>query len=83
MCLAEDDRDSKVPDLPAGLEIKKVIGDYLRFLKEAALEKLCEQWGTGKVTAKDVVWALTVPAAWSESAKQTMRQACCWSWDGH
>lgn len=61
--------------LPAGLEASRVIADYLRFLKDFALAKLCEQWGNGKVTPKDVVWAMTVPAAWSESAKQTMRLA--------
>ncbi len=63
--------------LPAGLTPQKVIADYLGFLKDFALDKLCDQWGSGKVTAqpRHVVWALTVPAAWSDIAKQTMRRA--------
>ena len=73
LCLAED--YAAAGPLPAGLTPQKVIADYLTFLGKFALAKLCEQWGAGQVTAKDVSWALTVPAAWSERAKQTMRQA--------
>ncbi len=73
--MADDYEDNTLKTLPAGLTPQKVIADYLAFLKGFALDKLCEQWGTGKVTAKDVVWALTVPAAWSDIAKQTMRRA--------
>ena len=72
LCLA-DDYGEKMR-LPAGLTPLRVIAAYLQFLGDFALAKLCEQWGSGKVAAKDVVWAMTVPAAWSESAKQTMRQ---------
>ena len=61
--------------LPTGLTPLRVIADYLRFLKECALGKLWEQWGSDRVAASDVTWAVTVPAAWSELAKKTMRLA--------
>ena len=75
LCLADDDAESGATTLPNGFTPQKVISDYLRFLGDFALAKLCDQWGAGKITAKDVTWALTVPAAWSESSKQIMRQA--------
>ena len=52
-----------------------MIGDYLRYLKDFALSKLTTQWGPKGVTAQNVLWALTVPAGWSETAKKTMRHA--------
>ena len=67
--------DNTLTTLPVGLTPQKAITDYLGFLMGFALDKLCEQWGTGKVTAKDVVSAMIVPAAWSDIAKQTIHQA--------
>ncbi|KAL3161166.1 hypothetical protein ABBQ38_009535 [Trebouxia sp. C0009 RCD-2024] len=59
--------------LPPELTPKRVITDYLRFLGQLGLKKLAEQWGSFK--QDDVAVVLSVPAAWSDSAKQTMRQA--------
>ena len=61
-----------VCQLPAGLTPVRVIADYLACLKELALSKLRIQWGSMSITARDVMWALTVPAGWTESAKQLM-----------
>ena len=76
LLLAEDYNDTAgVLALPAGLTPLRVISDYLRYLKEFTLSKLSVQWGSERVSARDVMWAMTVPAAWSETAKQTMRKA--------
>lgn len=64
-----------VLDLPDGLTAIRVLSDYLRYLKDYTLAKLSVQWGSKRVTPAEVMWAMTVPAAWSETAKQTMRQA--------
>ena len=76
LCLAEGhDAVVGTPKLPAGLTPVRVIADYLCYLKEFALNKLSIQWGSNSVSAQNVMWALTIPAAWTESAKQCMRQA--------
>ena len=75
LLLAEGYTSPALEPLPAGLTPLRVISDYLRYLKDLVLRKLSEQWGTGRVAAEKVVWALTIPADWSESAKQTMREA--------
>ncbi len=59
--------------LPPQLTPQQVITDYLRFLGQHGHKKLAEQWGAFK--QDDVAVVLSVPAAWSDSAKQTMRQA--------
>ncbi len=59
--------------LPPQLTLPQVITDYLRFLGQHGHKKLAEQWGAFK--QDDVAVVLSVPAAWSDSAKQTMRQA--------
>lgn len=76
LLLAEDYNDTAgVLALPAGLTPLRVISDYLRYVKEFTLAKLNVQWGSERVSAQDVMWAMTIPAAWSETAKQTMRRA--------
>lgn len=60
--------------LPPQLNAQRVIGDYLRFLRNYAIAKLTSQY-SGSFRSDDVTWALSVPAAWSESSKQTMRLA--------
>lgn len=59
--------------LPPELTPERVITDYLRFLSDHGFKKLAEQWGSFK--RDDVTVVLSVPAAWSDSAKQTMRKA--------
>lgn len=76
LCLAEGYNDSMgACRLPAGLTPVRVIADYLRYLKEFTLSKLSIQWGSKSITAENVMWALTIPAAWTETAEQSMRQA--------
>ena len=76
LLLAEDYNDTTgVLALPAGLSPLRVISDYLRYPKDFTLAKLNVQWGSETVSAQDVMWTMTIPAAWSETAKQTMRRA--------
>ena len=67
-------RDIEVKDdhgraLPA----KMVFAAVIRFLKGHLLDTL-EKRGTG-IENKDIHWVLTVPAIWSDSAKQFMRES--------
>ncbi|KAH3842758.1 hypothetical protein DPMN_116262 [Dreissena polymorpha] len=50
-----------------------VFSEIIKYLKQHLL-KLLETRGTG-VDNKDIHWVLTVPAIWSDSAKQFMREA--------
>lgn len=67
------DTDAETSALPPELDPKQVITDYLRFLGQHGFKKLAEQWGSFQ--QDDVAVVLSVPAAWSDSAKQIMRQA--------
>ena len=67
------DSDAETSALPSELTPQQVITDYLRFLGQHGFKKLTEQWGSFK--KHDVAVVLSVPAAWSDSAKQIMRQA--------
>ena len=71
--LAED----YVPEtpLPPTLSPQRLMSDLLRFLQESAVKSLKEQWGSAHVSVHDIAWAITVPANWSDAAKQTMRNA--------
>lgn len=51
------------------------MADLLRLLKEMAFRSLQEQWGPARVSMNDIAWAVTVPAGWSNTAKQIMRHA--------
>ena len=76
LCLAEGyNDDMEACRLPAGLTPVRVISDYLRYLKDFTLNKLSIQWGSRSITAQDVMWALAIPAGWTDNAKQSMRQA--------
>lgn len=71
---AKVSRDIEVKDdhgraLPA----KMVFAAVIRFLKGHLLDTL-EKRGTG-IENKDIHWVLTVPAIWSDSAKQFMRES--------
>ena len=46
----------------------------LEYLKEKALEAIYKQCGV-EYTAEEVLWVVTVPAIWKQSAKQFMREA--------
>nr|XP_022309127.1 heat shock 70 kDa protein 12B-like [Crassostrea virginica]XP_022309128.1 heat shock 70 kDa protein 12B-like [Crassostrea virginica] len=55
-----------------GLPIKTIFRESIGFFKRHALEALCKE---KDVRSDDVFWVLTVPAIWSEPAKQLMRVA--------
>ena len=46
----------------------------LKYLKDKALERISEQSGVQYQT-EEVLWVITVPAIWKQSAKQFMREA--------
>ena len=71
--LAED--FVRATPLPPTLSPQRLMSDLLRFLKQMALKSLHEQWGSARVSIHDIAWAITVPANWSDAAKQTMRNA--------
>ncbi|KAK3602816.1 hypothetical protein CHS0354_026367 [Potamilus streckersoni] len=62
----EDDKGRKLPAI-------KVFGMAIHYLKTHLLNTL-EKQGTG-LKADDIHWILTVPAIWTDSAKQFMREA--------
>ena len=55
-----------------GLPIKTIFRESIGFFKRHALEALCKD---NDVRLDDIFWVLTVPAIWSEPAKQLMRVA--------
>ncbi|RUS16039.1 hypothetical protein BC937DRAFT_91672 [Endogone sp. FLAS-F59071] len=64
----------KLPELPSGFIALDIIVDYLHKLYLKALKDLQSTWGAN-IRPKNIVWFLTVPAMWSEKAKQDMREA--------
>ena len=52
---------------------KKVFSESIRFLKEHLMEALSKR--KTLFTVEDIHWVLTVPAIWSDAAKQFMREA--------
>ncbi|CAM6123017.1 unnamed protein product [Calypogeia fissa] len=57
--------------LPEGLSTERVISDYLKELSLFIMAELKNKFGD-HIVKKDVQWCLTVPAIWSDTAKQTM-----------
>lgn len=64
--MIDDDRGRKLPAM-------LVFGEVIRYLKDHMLKALKKR-GT-LVNNGDIHWVLTVPAIWSDSAKQFMREA--------
>ncbi|KAL3878229.1 hypothetical protein ACJMK2_030594 [Sinanodonta woodiana] len=62
----EDDKKQKMPAIT-------IFAMAIRYLMKHLLDTL-EKQGTG-LTADDIHWILTVPAIWTDSAKQFMREA--------
>lgn len=52
--------------------MRTVFKESIRFFKEHALDAITRQT---TVLPTDVSWVLTIPAIWSEPAKQFMRKA--------
>jgi hypothetical protein len=67
---------SWVDPLPEGCphSRQKVIGDFLRFLKEYLQEQLKVTYGHTTLNNRPVKYCFTIPAGWSEEAKHCMRQ---------
>ncbi|XP_076142902.1 heat shock 70 kDa protein 12A-like [Alosa pseudoharengus] len=53
----------------------KVFAESLRYLKDHALSKIQNYSEAVKLQESDVTWVLTVPAIWSNAAKEFMRKA--------
>ena len=51
----------------------KVFSESIKYLKDQLLEALAKKATT--MTLEDIHWVLTVPAIWSDAAKQFMREA--------
>lgn len=60
--------------LPLGLHVLSMIGDYLKFMKKKIMEIMSVKFGS-TFSLEDIQWCLTVPAIWSDRAKDTMRKA--------
>ena len=52
----------------------KIFSDILQHLETVVLKRLCEVHGS-QFTRRDIEWVLTVPAMWTASARDFMRQA--------
>ena len=53
---------------------KTVFRECINYLKEQLLNVLENKWGT-TFTLDDIHWVLTVPAIWSDAAKEFMRES--------
>lgn len=62
-------KDTKGKELPA----KRVFSESIKFLKDHLLEALTMKGTT--MSEDDIHWVLTVPAIWSDAAKQFMRES--------
>ncbi|CAM6084107.1 unnamed protein product [Calypogeia fissa] len=58
---------------PEGLSTERVISDYLEELSLFIMVELKNKFGD-HIVKKNVQWCLTVPAIWSDTAKQTMHK---------
>eukprot|EP00898_Chlorokybus_atmophyticus_P004163 jgi/Chlat1/4748/Chrsp308S00366 len=59
--------------LPAVLTTKRVIADFLRLIGRFAMDDLNQKHPT--IRKAHVQWCLTVPAIWTDEAKETMQAA--------
>ncbi|RUS33170.1 hypothetical protein BC938DRAFT_472784 [Jimgerdemannia flammicorona] len=64
----------QMPPLPPGYTVLEIIADYFRCLHGVFCEELKKSYGD-TITPEAIAWYLTVPAMWSEHAKQQMRMA--------
>ena len=67
-------RDTKIPDINGKMFfLRDVIALFIKYLKDE-LEN-CFQILNINLTATDFHWVITVPAIWTPSGKQMMREA--------
>ncbi|CAG8443263.1 10309_t:CDS:10 [Ambispora gerdemannii] len=72
LCLASNLKPEEKPTLPAGIDHKKAITDYLREMGKLIIETLSSRW-PGIRFPQQVRVILTVPAEWHDEAKAFMR----------
>ena len=53
----------------------KVFAHSIKFIRDEALKVLSSETGDNNFRVEDIQWVLTVPAIWSPTAKQFMREA--------
>ena len=61
--------------LPPGMSATDVIAAYLRLMKEYILSKAASPLQRDRLDCREIKWVLTVPAIWSDSAKDAMIRA--------
>ena len=52
-----------------------VISECIKFLREHLMKQVHKKLGQDVIKSCDINWVLTVPAIWSDAAKQFMREA--------
>ena len=57
------------------VKAKTVFAHSIRYLKEEAINVICQRTGDDYFKVNDIQWVLTVPAIWTPRAKQFMREA--------
>lgn len=64
-----------MPRLPEGLDLLKVISDYLRYLHKYIIKEMMTALGDEEIIEATTRYCLTVPAIWNNEAKTKMREA--------
>ncbi|XP_061180917.1 heat shock 70 kDa protein 12B-like isoform X1 [Saccostrea echinata] len=69
-------RDMEIEDMDGKkMPYMTIIAHAIRYLKEHLLKQLKEKNLLGTITADGIFWVITVPAIWTDSAKQFTREA--------
>ena len=72
--LQDISRDTKIPDINGKMFfLRDVIALFIKYLKDELL--MFFQTLSSNCTATGMHWVITVPAIWSASGKQMMREA--------
>ncbi|KAJ3034272.1 Heat shock 70 kDa protein 12A [Rhizophlyctis rosea] len=61
--------------LPQGFTVQRVIADYLRFLTQHVMADIRTRTGDSTLNSESVKWIITVPATWTDWAKDIMAKA--------
>lgn len=56
---------------------KEVFGSFIKALKTHLIDDL-KRRGESSIQTQEIQWVLTVPAIWSDAAKQLMRESAIW-----
>lgn len=72
--LLDEENKEGLPELPNGLDLVKVISDYLRELHKNIIKEMMSSLSDEKKIAT-IRYCLTVPAIWDDKAKTKMREA--------